>query len=169
MKEIKLTKGHVALVDDEDFEKLNQYKWHARITPNSIYVRTNIKIKHPTRRQKSLHMHRLIMNCPEGMMVDHIDRNGLNNQKHNLRICTRSQNLMNSKKPKEGKTSKYKGVNFIKDQRSHNKPWRAEIRLNRKGIVIGTFKTEKEAALAYNKKALELFGEFSRINEVSDE
>ena len=94
------------------------------------------------------------------LMVDHINRNGLDNTRKNLRICTRSENLMNSKKPELNSTSKYKGVNKCGNS------WRAEIRLNRKGFYLGKFKTEKEAALAYNKKAIELFGEFARLNEV---
>ena len=107
MKKIKLGNDiNTTLVDDEDYEILNQHKWHNNIG----YARTDIK---DGNKWFGKLMHRLIMNVPIKMEVDHIDRNGLNNQKSNLRIVTHQQNSMNSKKQK-GSSSKYKGVTFDK-------------------------------------------------------
>ena len=94
------------------------------------------------------------------MEVDHIDRNPLNNHRINLRICTKAQNQQNCKG--RGGTSKYKGVCWEK----RRKKWRATIKNNGKQVHIGEFCDEKEAAKAYNKKALEFFGEFSRLNKI---
>lgn len=157
MKQIELSQGYFAMVDDEDFEKLNQYKWNVRIVKNTQYAKRSDRYSTP----KTIQMHRVIMGCDNNMMVDHINGNGLDNRKENLRVCTRSNNLMNSNKPRgEGLTSKYKGVN------KSGKNWRAEIRINRQGIYLGTFKTEIEAMLAYNEAAIKYFGEFAKLNEV---
>ena len=103
-------------------------------------------------------MHRFILNAPKGQYVDHRDRNGLNNQKRNLRFCTQSQNMMNLKSSTG--TSKYKGVSWnIKYKR-----WQSHIRLNYKLKNLGSYNSEIEAALAYDHAARELFGEFARLN-----
>jgi hypothetical protein len=165
--------GHEILIDDEDFELVSKHTWHVRKTKHTKYARTNIRISKG--KQKGLHLHRLITNCPKHLMVDHINRNGLDNRRCNLRICSRSENLMNSKKPEGRYTSKYKGVCLAKwGKVSKRNPiqkykWRSEIRKNRKSILIGYFDTEIEAARAYNKKAQELFGEFAKFNEVIGE
>jgi len=104
-------------------------------------------------------MHRLIMNAPEGLVVDHIDRNGLNNRKCNLRLCTKAQNVQNSR-PRRNRSSKYKGVFWNK----LNKKWSASIHKGDKRIYLGGFDDEIEAALAYDRKAAELFGEFAYLN-----
>lgn len=103
-------------------------------------------------------MHRLIMNTPEGMLVDHINHDCLDNRKSNLRICTHAENARN-KRPVIG-TSKYKGVYWDKT----NKKWEAHIRKGKDVKYLGQFKCEKKAALAYNEKAKELFGEFAYLN-----
>ena len=155
MKEIKLANNKgVALVDDEDFEMLNQYKWFNNGTGYAI-----TKIKKNNKQVNKL-MHLFIIDTPKDMQTDHIDRNKLNNQKFNLRIVTRSQNTMN--RPKYKGTSKYKGVYYNKQ----NKNWVARIKLNKKQITIGSYEDEKDAALAYNEKAIELFKEYAYLNEV---
>jgi len=159
-KTIELSQGYVAIVDDEDYEYLSQSNWHARNTPNGVYAVSN-------RNGTTIQMHRIILNAPKNLMVDHRDRNGLNNTRGNLRLSTRSQNLMNSKKPNKGKTSKYKGVHFLKKAGESAKSWRSEIRLNKRAIYLGVFHTEIEAALAYNAAALKYFGEFAKLNEVT--
>jgi len=162
MKEIKLTQGFATLVDDEDFEYLNQWKWHVRRNKNVFYAaRDTIRDKlgnHP-----KIHMHRLIMNTPDGMMVDHIDHNGLNNQKSNLRICTHGQNMCNTSS--RGR-SKYLGVSYLILNRGNNsyEYIRASIQLNGELFHLGLFTTEEDAAMAYDKKAKELFGEFANLN-----
>lgn len=158
-KHIKLSQGYLAIVDDEDYDLISNYNWYARVTKNSVYAVSNIN-------KTTVQMHRFILNAGKEFMVDHIDRNGLNNTKINLRIASRSQNLMNSKKPKNGKTSKYKGVCLNKQTPNNKKCWRAEIRINRKSHFIGYFYNEKDAAIAYNKKAKELFGDFARLNKI---
>ena len=106
-------------------------------------------------------MHRLLMNEPAGFDIDHIDHNKLNNQKNNLRIVTRSQNMMNRLKGKNC-SSIYKGVCW----KGEINKWSVQIMIDNKYIHIGVFKIEEEAALAYNKKAKELFGEYAYLNEV---
>jgi len=161
MKEIKLTQGKVALVDDEDFEKLNQFKWYTRKCGNVFYAarmsETNLGYR------IILPMHRVVMNTPKDMKTDHIDHNGLNNQKSNLRICTNIQNVYN-KRPQINSSSKYRGVSFIKS--SSKKKWRAAIKHNGKDYHLGCFEYEIDAAKAYNIAANKFWGEFAYMNQV---
>jgi hypothetical protein len=155
MKEIQLTQGKVALVDDEDFELLNQYKWCAAKNKNTYYAESkinNINVK----------MHRLIMKTEKGNVVDHKDHNGLNNQKCNVRNCTNAQNSKNRTKSKSQSSSKYIGVIYRGDVSS----WQASIRVNYVLINLGFFKTQNEAAEAYNKAAIKYFGEFANLNTI---
>ena len=111
--------------------------------------------------------HRLIYLYHYGYLpkfIDHIDNDPLNNNIENLRETTRSQNLMNQK-PRKNKSSKYKGVSWYK----RDKIWQAQIKINKKQIHLGRFKLEKDAALAYNKAAIELFGEFACLNNLGDD
>lgn len=156
MKKIKLSQGKVTLVDDEDFEYLNQFKWCAMKGNSTFYVIRHTSQKNELKKECLL-LHRVIMNAPKGVEVDHIDHNGLNNQKYNLRLCTNSQNHMN--RISHGK-SKYLGVSF----HTSRKYIRAVITIKSKHQHIGYFKTEKEAALAYDKAALKYFGEFANLN-----
>lgn len=156
MKEIELTQGKVALVDDEDYEALMQYKWFA------LYDGWNWYAKRGRRKSDGLGpckiwMHRIILKLADGERADHINRNGLDNQRSNLRVATRSQNAANSKR-RSTNTSGYKRVSFRKD---HGK-WQAHIGSRR----IGYFNTPLEAAIAYNEAALEFYGEFARINKL---
>lgn len=161
MKKIELSKGFVALVDDEDFDKISQYKWHYHFKPNrnTNYARTYIgKIDDVYTKQ---YMHRMIMKPADGQAVDHIDGNGLNNQRSNLRLATTAANARNAKK-RSGSTSKYKGVSWYPNRNQ----WVGNITINYKRIHLGYFDTETDAAKAYNKKALEINPTFSRINEL---
>ncbi len=160
MKKIPLTKGKFALVDDEDYEHLMQWKWHVNAYG---YAVRNEKSWYEgvKRKRKILFMHRLINKTPDGFHTDHIDGNTLNNKKNNLRDATRSKNMMNQKK-REKCFSRYKGVCFSKDRQK----WQVDIQKNKKSIFIGRFTCEIEAARAYNKAALEHFGEFARLNEL---
>ena len=109
---------------------------------------------------KLLSIHRILTNAPDGMEVDHINRDSLDNRKQNLRICTKSQNQMNSGKEQLGRSSHYKGVSLYK---RHNK-WMSRIKKRRKEYFLGYYENEIDAAKAYDTKAKELFGEFARLN-----
>lgn len=154
MKEIKLTQGQVTQVDDEDFEWLNQWKWYASKVRNTFYARRR-KNKH----EPVILMHRLILNILKGMETDHRDLNGLNNQRYNLRICTHQENMRN-RKFHQGSSSKFKGCYWVeKDQR-----WRSQIIFKNEKTNLGSFISEIDAALAYDKVAKQLHGEFARLN-----
>lgn len=166
MKEIKLTRGEVTIVDDEDFEELKKYKWCCTYSANKLYAK---RAKWLGRAFKptglNVYMHREIMKPPEGLQVDHIDGNGLNNTRSNLRISTQQQNLMNaSASTRKDKSSKYKGVSFTRT--NTNKPWKVLIKKDWKQKSYGSFSTEEEAARKYNEKAKELFGEFAKENVI---
>lgn len=170
MKEIPVrnTGGEylVALVDDENYEFLSKYKWktHQPRPHMNCYA---IAFIHEQR--KYVPMHRLIMNTPDDLVVDHKDHNGLNNQKYNLRNCTSAQNAINKKKRTRGKSSsKYIGVNLDKK----SKRWRCGVSytINRKCITMhgGTFDKEIQAAVRYNQLARKVHGEFASLNDVSE-
>lgn len=148
---IALTQGKFAIVDAADYEWLSQYKWHL-VAPGKLYA---------GRKEggKTIYMHREIMQPPPGMMVDHIDGNGLHNRRANMRNCTNQQNMRNIHKRRSG-ASIYKGVYY--DKRRHT--WYARICHNGKNIHLGTFPTEIEAAHAYDRAARRLFGEFAHLN-----
>jgi hypothetical protein len=164
MKEIKLTQGKVALVDDEDYDELRRYRWSAAKKGNTYYVRRGGNSK---RGIKQIIMHRIIIGAKDDDFVDHRDGNALNNQKINLRICKPQQNSWNSK-PHCNSLSKYKGVT-LRANASLKKRWRAGIEINGKNIHLGDYYTEEEAALAYDKAAIKRQGEFARLNVNGDE
>jgi len=150
---IELTFGKYAIVDAEDYERLSKYKWHAVKEGRCWYAKTL------RRNGLTMRMHRLILSAPRHLFVDHIDHNGLNNRKSNLRLCTHKQNSRNTR-PRRGGTSKYKGVHWCKIR----KKFRAMICNNSKFIHLGYFDDEIAAAKAYDRKALELFGQFAYLN-----
>lgn len=155
MKEIPLTQGKVALIDDEDYERIVRYSWQASRLPGASqkYVaKTQI-------RGKTVFMHRLILDAKEGEEIDHISGGGLDNQKSNLRFCSRSQNMANQGK-RLGTSSRFKGVS--RDW-GRNK-WLASICFNYRAINLGRYDDEEEAARAYDHAASKYFGEFARLN-----
>jgi hypothetical protein len=159
MKRLPLSMGLFALVDDEWFEYLNQWKWYARKShnQNTFYVlRNKYKPFHVT-----IFMHNLIMSPPNGLEVDHKDGNGLNNQRQNLRVCTSTKNKFNKGKYRTNKSG-YKGVSWYP---KYGK-WQAQIQANKKKMNLGYFTDKIEAALAYNKAALKHHGEFARLNRI---
>ena len=159
-KEIKLTQGKATLVDDADFEWLNQWNWTTSNVEDKHYaIRNDYKSKG---RNNLVRMHRVIMGdrC-KGLDVDHIDGDGLNNQRSNLRACTRAENLRNRRKPKMNK-EKYMGIQTYKGKRKTT--YRAIIGHNGKVYHLGMFPTPEDAARKYDEKAREFFGEFARTN-----
>ena len=161
-KEIPLTQGKVAIVDEEDFEWLKQYKWCAIKGGNTFYaVRNGPRVNG---RQRFIQMHREILGLKPGDPgVDHRDGDGLNNRKENLRVAGFAQNAMNSRSRRG--TSRFKGVTWHKV----NRKWIAQIMYGGKHQYLGSFDSEEEAARAYDERAKELFGEFARLNKVGED
>jgi len=163
MKRIPLTQGKFALVDDEDYDFLSKLKWNTNRKPDgtcyAVYGR-RAKTKTP-----HLKMHIQITKHHnthiEGMFVDHINGNGLDNRKSNLRVCTPRQNSYNAKISKNNKSG-FKGVSWFR----RDKKWRAYIAVGGSQIHLGYFINKTEAALAYNKAAEKYFGKFAKTNEV---
>jgi len=154
MKRIPLTKGKFALVDDDDFERLNRHKWYASCPKWTSYAARRDS------NRKVVRMHRIIMNTPPGLFTDHINGNGLDNRKCNLRVCTLSQNNRHRRKGAGPTSSRFKGVSI----RRPTNNWQAAICFNSKDINLGYFEDEIEAAKAYDAKARELFGEYALTN-----
>lgn len=170
MKEIPLNKGFVALVDDEDFEFLNQWRWRAAKDRRAYYaIRDARKEERINGKRATVRMHIVIMKPEQGVVIDHKDGDGLNNQKTNLRTATYRQNQQNRRHRQLNTASKYHGVSL--DKRRKKNPWRALIRADLTStsgiaprIFLGTFATEEEAARAYDEAAKKYFGEFAKLN-----
>lgn len=158
MKQIPLTKGKFALVDVEDFDYLSQWKWHATKGNSGYYaVRAERAGKG---KQRTVSMARTIMKVTDWHInVDHINGDTLDNQKHNLRACSRQQNTCN-RKSATGSSSKFIGVSLFRESGR----WKAQIQKHGKRIYLGLYDTEESAALAYDRAASELHGEFARLN-----
>lgn len=161
MKKIPLTKGKYAIVDDEDYPYISRFKW--QLSGDGYFA---VRAFHNNgSKSASVYMHQLLIEARVGVVTTHINNDGLDNRKENLAYCSRSHWSQSKEWPKEKKalcSSKYKGVTFRKRQ---NK-WSATISLHGKYIHIGSFLTEKEAAKAYNAKALELYGENAYQNKI---
>lgn len=165
MKKIPLSKGRdFAIVDDEDFDLLSAYTWKLQNGSSKYtkkyYGSRAVKVDGVEKYQL---MHRIIMGVSDkSVQVDHIDGNGLNNQRSNLRICNSSQNNKNRNKMNKKTTSIFKGVCFDKSRQLYN----AAIRIDGKCKNIGRYKTEAEAAMAYNYMAFFNHGEFAVLNSI---
>lgn len=154
MKKIPLTKGRYARIDDVDFERVAQIRWST--TKSKSAIETFYAISKVGK--KTIYLHRFILEPTDKETVDHINGDGLDNRRENLRICTQSQNLMRQRKTR-GK-SKYKGV----WKHQYKDKWCADIKANGVRHRLGIFKTEKSAAKAYDEKAKEIHGVFARLN-----
>jgi hypothetical protein len=151
-RRIPLTQGKFARVDPQDYAELSRHKWCAAKQGNSFYaVRSD--------GDRQLRMHRVIMNAPAGMVVDHIDHDGLNNVKRNLRTCTRSQNARNQQ-PQKGRSSPYIGVCWCKRERK----WYSRIHDQGRQRSLGLFENERDAARARDAAAIALHGEYAFLN-----
>ena len=154
MKKIPLTQGRFALVDDEDYDFLMQWKWHF----NCGYA---IRTESIDGKPKKYRMHREIMRPGKGVQVDHIDHDGLNNKRKNLRNATHTQNRRNTPTYKNS-TSGYKGVSWY----AKLQKWAAQINIKGKRKRIGYFDTKESAARKYNEAAKEEYGEFAYLNRI---
>jgi hypothetical protein len=160
MKEIQLTQGKVAIVDGDDFEYLNQFKWYVNNMNGKFYaVRSFMLTKS---KQSIVLMHRDIMKPKKGFVIDHVNGITLDNRKINLRICTHGENLRNQKLSIANKSG-YKGVYFHKDR---NK-WCALIQVYNVKYHLGCFIDPVDAARAYNEAALKYHGEFAHLNKIN--
>lgn len=152
MKEIPLSQDKVALVDDDDYELVSSFKWSLMTTPHNSYA-------YRKEDQRTIYLHRYIMNVTEAEEVDHIDKNGLNDQRHNMRVATRTENARYRVVPQTENGSGYRGV------RLHGSRWQAKIQIAPGvRISLGTFETPEEAARAYDAAAKEHHGEFAVLN-----
>lgn len=156
MKRIPLTKGKHTIVDDSDYEYLNQWKWH---TMKGYAARRN----YIDGRDKSeyLYIHRILNDTPEGMITDHINGDKLDNRRSNLRSCTKSQNAMNTGVRRDNKSG-YKGVHK-NHPKVNSKPWKSEIRVGGKRIFLGYFNDPEEAAKVYREAQMKYHSNFARI------
>lgn len=145
----------IVFVDDKDYDYLSQFNWSLLKDENTFYASRRCG-------KKRLKMHREILGISDSdIKIDHRDLNGLNNQRGNLRIATNSQNNRN-RRPYKNSSSKYLGVTWRKDSTA----WEASIKSDGKNKYLGHFKTEEDAALAYNKAAKEVHGEFANLNNI---
>jgi hypothetical protein len=165
-KEIQLSQGYVTIVDNDDYDRLMKMgAWCVNVEGKGsrFYAVRDIVIQKKTQKttykRKRVRMHRIIMNAPDGVLIDHVDGDGLNNRKKNLRFATHQENMKN-RKLSLNSTCGYKGVCFEK----YNCKWRARIGINGKQKHLGYYETKEDAAKAYNDSAIENFGEFARLN-----
>ena len=157
-RRIPLTQGKYAIVDAEDFEELSRYKWHFAMGYAARKYRSE-------KGQTTTHMARMLLGLEIGdpLQADHINHNGLDNRRCNLRIVTVTQNQQNQNS-RTG-TSRYKGVYFNK-RPGRTKPWVAQIKIKAKNTYLGMYAAEIDAAKAYNAAAEKHFGEFAKLNPV---
>ena len=159
-RRIPLTQGKYAIVDPEDYERLSKYKWYA-IKSSSTFYAARCVWDPLNKKKQTIKMHREILNPPHPLVVDHINHNGLDNRKSNLRPSTRTQNNMNRLCIKrKGSPSKYKGVMWHK----HTKKWNVQICYNGKRRTIGYFNDEIEATKAYDEAAKKYHRDFTVLN-----
>lgn len=151
MEKIILSRGLVSTVDDEDYDIFNKIKWCAVKNRNNWYAINGSG-------KNKIWLHRIILKCPKGMYVDHKDGNSLNNMRLNLRVSSASQNSAN-RNPWKNKSSKYLGVYVCRGGK-----FSVQSRKDGKLYYGGEFKTQEEAAIAYNNLATKLHGDFARLN-----
>ena len=151
-KLIKLTRGKVTVVDDEDFDWLNKWKWYATQNKSGNWYAVRHQWIKEEKKHQTIRMHRLILNCPEHLEPDHINGDGFDNRRENLRAVDHITNCHNGHKLRANKTSKYQGVHWNK----RNQKWVAQIRFAYRRRYLGSFKTQEEAQKVYMEAKEEL-------------
>jgi len=158
-RRIRMAQPKYAIADPADYDRLRKYEWLSKKGKNSFYARRRV----PTGKggkETLVYMHQEVIKVPDGMVVDHINHDGMDNREANLRAATYSQNLYNRKKRSGAMYSKYKGTHWHK----LNRRWLARITFEKKTIHLGYFHSEIEAAKAYDRAAIKYHGEFASLN-----
>jgi hypothetical protein len=159
MKQVPITQGYFALVDEEDFGRVSKFKWTADVRKNGVYVKRYMERNVDGKRVRSvLYLHHFVLGIQGGVLVDHVKGNPLDNRKKKLRVCTQAENARNAKIGRNN-THGYKGLVLRPSGR-----WGCQLMFKGKHVCVGTFDTKEEAARAYDTKAKELFGEFANLN-----
>lgn len=156
----KVGAGLVALVDDEDYELVSRWSWRLKVKKGKYFYARAARWRNGM--DTDILMHTLLLSPPPEMFVDHVDGNGLNNQRSNLRLATNAQNQANQN-ARQGGTSRFKGVYYDRHHKGQ-KPWRARITKAGRKYSLGRFATEEEAARSYDAAAKEIFKEFANLN-----
>jgi hypothetical protein len=153
MPQILLHNGMSAAVDEADYEQLAPYRWQATCSSGRVWYA--IRSVNDAGKTRTIHMHRQIMAPSAGMLVDHINRDGLDNRRENLRLATPSQSNANRILP---------SANCFRGIKRRGTKWHAKIQISRRGYFLGSYETAEEAARAYDRAAFENYGEFARLN-----
>lgn len=162
MMSIVLTQGKHAIIDDDMFELVSRFRWFAfSVNKRNWYARCTMSVGRIAGKGvvASMYMHRLIMRPPESVIVDHVNHNGLDCRKQNMRLCTQRQNCQN-RRPIKGCSSRYKGV----FRPTHFSKWQSQIKIHGTRVTLGRFDSERDAARAYDVAARQRFGEFACTN-----
>ncbi len=162
MKEISLTQGYVAIVDNEDYEELMRHKWYAHRDSRTGTWYAQRNVPQGNGKQTTSPMHRVILGAGPGEEVDHRNGDGLDNRRSNVRLCTKAQNTANRRKRRDACSSRFKGV----ARHKATGKWRARIMCGGKPKYLGLFADEIEAARVYNAAALKHFREFALLNVI---
>ena len=153
MKNIKLSRNKFAIIDDCDFDTINSLKWYCTNAGYAVHDNP----------ERTILMHRIILDAPEGLEVDHIDGNPLNNQRNNLRLATHQENIRHRANLNKNNSSGVTGVSWFK----RDKKWRARIFVDGKEISLGLFNDKHDAITKRNEAVKRFYGQFAHLNKIN--